>query len=126
MVFLGWQLFACGGYAQHAEQGLDGWCFNIGIELGAYPGGKIEIKQVMYSKLVGNVKLSPGLFVQKIDGVPTEGKSLDDCAKMTEGTAGSKIKLELIDMVHSETNTVELVRIEYKLEKAPPLIAVKL
>jgi C-terminal processing protease CtpA/Prc len=121
-VLLGWQL--CTGSA-YAQDRLDGWCFSIGIQLGADPGGKIEIKEVIHIKSVGNAPLSPGLIVQKIDGTPTEGKSPMECAKMTIGAAGSKIKLEVIDRVHGETNSVELVRIRYKFEKAPPLLAVK-
>lgn len=54
--------------------------------------------------------LSTNLLIQKIDGVTTVGKSAQECADITHGRVGTTVKLELIDVAHRKTNTVELVR----------------
>jgi len=56
--------------------------------------------------------------VDKIDGTSTEGKLLKDCVDLLRGPVGTKVKLELIDIVNSKTNTVELTR-----ERIPVLSA---
>ncbi len=96
------QLFACAGQAQDIA--------GIGIYLGIHHQNKMEIIHVLTNTPAAKAGLSPGLIVQKIDGTPTEGKSLYDCAKMIRGAASSKVKLELVDTANRKTNTVELTR----------------
>jgi len=54
--------------------------------------------------------LVPGLVVREIDGTPTEGKLPKECVDMLRGAVGTKVRLELVDLENSKTNTVELTR----------------
>ena len=98
------QLLAC---TSHAQEHVTGF---IGIDMGIHQH-KMRIIHVHANTPASKAGLSPGLVIQKIDGSPTEGKSLEDCAKMIRGAAGSKVKLELVDdTTNRKTNTVELTR----------------
>jgi membrane protease YdiL (CAAX protease family) len=81
----------------------------IGVELGA-KDNKVIILQVVPNTPASKAGLSDGLGVQKIDGTTTDGKLLKDCGDMVRGPAGSKVKLELVDITHDKTNSVELTR----------------
>jgi membrane protease YdiL (CAAX protease family) len=88
----------------------------IGVELGE-KDHEIIIRQVVPNGPASKAGLSGGLVILKIDGTTTDGKSPKDCADMMRGPAGSKVKLELVDMTGNKTNTVELTR--GKIEGAP-------
>src|SRR6266404_5114732 len=88
----------------------------IAVELDA-KDHKVIIRQVVPNAPASKAGLSGGLVIQKIDGTATDGKSLKGCADMVRGPAGSKVKLELVDITKSKTNTVELTR--GKIEGAP-------
>lgn len=88
----------------------------IGVELDS-KDGKVIIRQVVPNAPAFKAGLSGGLVIQKIDGTTTDGKSLKDCGDMMRGPAGSQVKLELVDMTNSKTNTVELTR--GKIEGTP-------
>jgi len=79
----------------------------IGVELGER-NQKIIIVQVLPKTPAAAAGLPSGVVVQKIDGIPTEGRSLKECAQILGGVAGSTVKLELIDK--NQTNVVELTR----------------
>lgn len=81
----------------------------IGVELGA-KDQKVIIRQVVPNAPAAKAGLSGGLVILKIDGTTTDGKSLKDCSELMRGPAGSKVKLELADMISNRTNTVELTR----------------
>ena len=112
---LAWQLLAYAGQAQVSVTG-------IGIDLGAHHH-KIEIIHVLPNTPASKAGLTAGLVVQKIDGTPTEGKSLYDCAKMIKGAVGSKVTLELVDAAYSKTNSVELIRAEIKIQESASMTA---
>jgi hypothetical protein len=82
----------------------------IGLVLLADKNHTIRILGVLPYSPASKAGLSPGLVVQKIDGMSTDGKPLRDCADMIRGARGTKVKLELVDQVNSRTNTVELTR----------------
>jgi hypothetical protein len=88
----------------------------VGVELDM-KSQKVIIRQVVPNAPASRAGLSGGLVIQKIDGTPTDGKSLEDCADLMRGPAGSKVKLELVDRTSNKTNTVELTR--GKIEDAP-------
>ena len=54
--------------------------------------------------------LSAGLIIQKIENVPTAGKSVVDCAVLLRANGSPKVRLELVNQERKETNTVELTR----------------
>jgi CubicO group peptidase (beta-lactamase class C family) len=56
--------------------------------------------------------LSAGLIIQKIENVPTTGKTIAECAILLRANGSPTVRLELInpDPERKETNTVELTR----------------
>jgi C-terminal processing protease CtpA/Prc len=54
--------------------------------------------------------LTARLIVLKIDGIPTQGKTLAECASIGKGPAGEKVRMELKDPQRAETRTIELTR----------------
>ena len=66
--------------------------------------------QVLPDTPAAEAGLSGGNVVQKIDGIPTDGKPPQQCVDLVRGPAGSQVKLELVDPTRNQTNTVELTR----------------
>ncbi len=54
--------------------------------------------------------LSAGLMIQKIENVPTAGKTVAECAVLLRANGSPKVRLELVNQERKETNTVELTR----------------
>jgi len=54
--------------------------------------------------------LSAGLIIQKIENVPTAGKTVAECAVLLRANGSPKVRLELVNQEQKETNTVELTR----------------
>ena len=54
--------------------------------------------------------LSAGLIIQKIENVPTTGKTVAECAILLRANGSPKVRLELVNQERQETNTVELTR----------------
>jgi C-terminal processing protease CtpA/Prc len=54
--------------------------------------------------------LKSGMLVEKIDDQELTGRNLPECVNLIRGPAGSKVRLELVDLVQDKTNTVELTR----------------
>ena len=54
--------------------------------------------------------LSAGLIIQKIEDVPTAGKTVAECAVLLRAKGSPKVRLELVNQERKETNTVELTR----------------
>ena len=51
-----------------------------------------------------------GLIIQKIEDVPTAGKTVAECAVLLRANGSPKVRLELVNPERKETNTVELTR----------------
>ena len=100
---LGWLLVSSVAYAQEPLVG-------IGVQSAIYRDA-FTIIHVLPDSPAAKAGLTPGLVIQKVDGVPTDGKSIDECVKLVRGAPGSKVKLTLVDRVRDTTNTVELVRV---------------
>ncbi len=54
--------------------------------------------------------LSGGFIIQKIENVPTAGKTLDECGVLLRANGSPRVRLELVNPERKETNTVELTR----------------
>ena len=93
------------GCASHAQERITGVGVALGIE-----DHTLKIMKVLPNTPASKMGVSPGLLVQKIDGIATAGKRLEECVAMLRGLPGTKVKLELIDTPNSKTNTVELTR----------------
>ena len=70
----------------------------------------VRITKVIPDSPASESGLSPGLVVQRIDGVATTHKSLTECVGRIRGKPGTKIRLELFDPKQNATNLVELTR----------------
>jgi RNA polymerase sigma factor (sigma-70 family) len=70
----------------------------------------LRITQVVPNLPAAQAGLTAGIIIQKVDGVPIGGKSLQECVDLIHGAAGTKVRLELVDPSKNETNTVELTR----------------
>jgi uncharacterized membrane protein SpoIIM required for sporulation len=81
----------------------------IGVKV-AIQEQQLTITHVFPGGPASKAGFSSGLLIQKIDGTETAGKYRRKCSDMIHGRVGTKVKLEVIDTVHSKTNTVELVR----------------
>jgi C-terminal processing protease CtpA/Prc len=54
--------------------------------------------------------LTAGLILEKINDVPTAGKSLDQCLVLLRGEVGTQLRLDLVNPEGRQTNKVELTR----------------
>jgi membrane protease YdiL (CAAX protease family) len=81
----------------------------IGIEL-REKDNRVIIVQALPNSPAAKAGLGSGLVIQKIDGISTDGKSLQQCADLGRGPAGSKVVYELVDPTQHQTNTVTLTR----------------
>jgi uncharacterized membrane protein SpoIIM required for sporulation len=81
----------------------------IGVQV-AIQEHQLAITHVFPGSPASKAGLSSGLLIQKIDGTETTGKDLEQCRDMTHGRVGTKVKLEVVETAHRQTNTVELMR----------------
>jgi CubicO group peptidase (beta-lactamase class C family) len=95
--------------ARALSPGGDAVGVGIGLELDPTTRA-LRITKVLTDSPAAEAGLSSGLTVQKIDDVITRGMGLTECVGLIRGTAGTKVRLELVSPNRSETNTVELVR----------------
>jgi C-terminal processing protease CtpA/Prc len=72
--------------------------------------GALRIQKVYANTPAAEGGLTPGLWVLQINGIPTQGKALADCARLAKGPVGTRVKLELVNPEQATTNTVELTR----------------
>ena len=85
----------------------------VGIGIGLDTDQKTGLPRIMtvYPKSpAGEVGLSAGLVIQKINGTSVEGKNLKECFGMISGPRATKVRLELFDPERKNTRTVELAR----------------
>jgi CubicO group peptidase (beta-lactamase class C family) len=72
--------------------------------------GMLRITKIIPKSPAAQAGLSSGLLIHKINDIGVEGKSLTECLGIIGGPVGKKVRLELVNLVQKETNTVELVR----------------
>ena len=70
----------------------------------------LRITKVYPKSSAGQAGLSSGLIIQKINTVPTAGKSTAECFNLLRANGSPKVRLELVNPEQKETNTVELTR----------------
>ena len=70
----------------------------------------LRITKVYPKSSAGQAGLFPGLIIQKINDVPTAGKSTAECFSLLRANGSPKVRLELVNPERKETNTVELTR----------------
>jgi len=72
--------------------------------------GTLRIKDVYPNTSASEAGLTRGLVVQKVNGVATKGKSMEECISIGKQRADLKASMELVDLALRTTNTVEMVR----------------
>lgn len=72
--------------------------------------GAVRIGDIFPGSPAAQAGLSVGLIIQSIDSVSTSGKSLTDCAAISRGGVGTKVRLELVAPAGKKTNVVELTK----------------
>src|SRR6266567_2800564 len=70
----------------------------------------LRITKVYPKSSAGQASLSSGLIIQKINDVPTAGKSIAECFTLLRANCSPKVRLELVNQERQEANTVELTR----------------
>ena len=89
----------------------DGEIVGVGVKLDFdHEAHKFRIGGVFPNTPASRAGLTSGLFVQKVDGVPTAGMSNILLPCLIRGEPGTRVRLELLDAKRNETSTVELVR----------------
>jgi hypothetical protein len=71
---------------------------------------RLRITKVYPKSSAGQAGLSSGLIIEKINGAPTEGKSISECFSLLRANGSPKVSLEIVNPERKETNTVELTR----------------
>jgi carboxyl-terminal processing protease len=106
LLIISTMIVACAAYAQDQLAG-------IGAQMAIYHHA-FTVIHVLPNTPASKAGLTSGLVIQKIDGVATAGKSLQDCVAMIRGAVDTTVKLELVDTDHHKTNSVDLTRAEIK------------
>jgi hypothetical protein len=70
----------------------------------------LRITKVFPESPASKAGLSAGMIIQKIQSVPTAGKSLAECRRLLAADGSPKVRLELVTAETRSTNTVELTR----------------
>src|SRR5882724_10976434 len=70
----------------------------------------LRVTKVFPKSPASQAGLLAGLIIEKIENVPTAGKTADECADLIRANGSPKVRLELVNPERKETNTVELTR----------------
>jgi D-alanyl-D-alanine-carboxypeptidase/D-alanyl-D-alanine-endopeptidase len=74
----------------------------------------LRISKVFPKSPAAEAGIQGGAIIQSIDGTSAAGKSLADCLKLIRGSAGTKVRLELLD-TEGKTQVVEVTRAKFVL-----------
>ena len=78
--------------------------------------GTLRITAVYPDSPAAKAGFEKGWIVQKMNGVPTAGKSYDECMALGRGAAGTTVRFELVHPERTRTNTGELIQGKFLLE----------
>ena len=110
---IGWLLLRGVGLSPEIAIGLSAGTNMVGIGVALDFDAKtrtVRITKVIPDSPASESGMSPGLVVQRIDGVATADRSLTECVGRIRGKPGTKVRLELFDPKQNATNLVELTR----------------
>lgn len=74
------------------------------------PTQTLRVTKVFPKSPASSAGLSAGMIIQKIENVPTAGKSLAECGALFRANGSPRVRLELVQPERNETNIVELTR----------------
>ncbi len=72
--------------------------------------GLPRITTVFPKSPAGEIGLSAGLLILRVNGSSTEGKTPAECMGLMKGPAGTKVRLEVMDAESKATRTVEITK----------------
>ncbi|HTQ49332.1 MAG TPA: PDZ domain-containing protein [Candidatus Acidoferrales bacterium] len=87
-------------------------------------GGTVTVVYVVPDTPAYRAGLTPGMIVQKIDDVITEGMQEKDWHQKLRGLVDTKVRLEVTDTTSKRSRVVELNREKFILPAALPKEAV--
>ena len=70
----------------------------------------LRVTKVFPKSPASQAGLSAGMIIQKIENVPTAGKSVAECQRLLRASSSPKVRLELINPERKESNSVEVTR----------------
>ena len=70
----------------------------------------LRVTKVFPKSPASQAGLSAGMIIQKIENVPTAGKSVAECQRLLRASSSPKVRLELINPERKESNSVEATR----------------
>jgi C-terminal processing protease CtpA/Prc len=73
-------------------------------------GVRLQILDVTSNFPAAQAGLAAAQVIIAIDGVPTMGLRIADCLRRIQGKAGTKVVLEIEDLRHNWTNSIEVTR----------------
>jgi len=83
----------------------------IGAILRAEPHtGQIEIIQVMGNSPAFKAGVQKGAILRAIDGISTDGMTLEECIRRVRGSLGSSVTLATTGPTPSQTNNISIIR----------------
>src|ERR1041385_1856877 len=90
----------------------------IGAELAVDEGTHmLLLKRVVPNTPAFRAGLTGGLIIQRIGDILTANKTVNECANLIRGKAGTTVRLELVSPDLHTTNSVELTRQKFVLAK---------
>ena len=108
---IGWTLLQRlplkGGNTNEFAKEIVGLGFAFGLDKKTHT---LLVTKVYPKSPAAQAGLSSGLIIQKINAVPTTGKSIAECFNLLRANGSPKVRLELVNQERKETNTVELTR----------------
>lgn len=69
----------------------------------------------------GKAGVSTGLMIQRINGISTHGKELNECLRMIGGPAGETVELQLFDVQQNEARHLTLKRRRFITARGEPI-----
>jgi C-terminal processing protease CtpA/Prc len=115
---VGLLLTGCGKHAGRVQQAPRN-IVGIGVMVEMSQGRPLTIIGTVSNTPASQAGLTPGLVIQKIDGMSPEGMTLKHIIDMMRGVEGTKITLELFDPKDNSTNIVTLTREKIAIQSAP-------
>src|SRR5262249_4335798 len=70
----------------------------------------LRITKVFPESPASQAGLSAGMLIQRIENVPTAGKTIAECQHLLRAGGNPKVRLEWVNLERHETNTVEVTR----------------
>ena len=70
----------------------------------------LRVTKVFADSPASQAKLVAGLMIQRIENVPTAGKSVTECLRLLHANSNPNVRLELVDLERNATNVVVVTR----------------